>query len=188
MKPIPDALRKLTILVGDSFFTMLLAVALLPIDALPWFGTSPDLLTSWQRFRSGVDWIFANKANNAWMGAGYVAAELSTYLSCAYLNEYSPTLSSFVVQLAGPITALLVIAFPTLQPSSGSASEDRSAAAVSEQLGGVVLVGVSCWLYYRWEVETAGEHKSVTRRPVSDQQKLSDGDEATAGEDCYLQI
>lgn len=178
---IPDAVQKLTMLVGDAFFTMLLAVALLPIDALPWFGTSPDVGTSWQRFTSGLRFIFDNTHHNAWLGVGYVASEVSTYVSCAYLNAYSPTLSSFVVQLAGPVTALLVVGFPALQPASSGASgsgsgsgsagggdgQDRSALQVLEQVGGTLLVAAACLLYYRWEVETTGAHKSITAMAVA---------------------
>ncbi len=181
---IPDPVKKLTMLVGDAFFTMLLAVALLPIDAIPWFGTSPDVATSWLRFTSGMQFIFNNTQNNAWLGIGYVASEVSTYLSCAYLNAYSPTLSSFVVQLAGPVTALLVVAIPALQPSSsdsGSGSsgdgQQRSALQVTEQVGGTLLVAFACWLYYRWEVETSGAQKAITHSGDADEAAAKESDE-----------
>ena len=196
---IPEEIHKLTMLVGDAFFTMLLSVALLPIDVIPWFGTSPTMELSWQRFTAGLNFIFHNTSHNIVYGACYIGSELSTYLSCAYLNEYSPTLSSFVVQLAGPVTALFVIVFPILQPSSSSgggsgsgagssggtssssSSEANKSTTLIEQVAGVLLVAAACWLYYRWEIETAGEQKSVTREAArcegarAEEEEESDG-------------
>lgn len=117
---VPEDVHKVIMLVGDAFVTMLLSVALLPIDAIPWFGTSPSVAAAWSRFTEALRFVYHNVDGNLVYGILYTGSEIATYFSCAFLNAYSPTLSSFVVQIAGPFSALVVIVFPSLNTATGS--------------------------------------------------------------------
>ena len=160
-----DTTVKLVMLFGDTFIQLVVCLALLPADALPWFGSSATVHDAWSNLVLGFECLFTCKWNFLFClvySMGYVF----TYVGCAYLNHYSATLSAMVTQLSSPMTAVILIVFPMLNANPGTAPWYLSVIAVILMLVGTVV-------YCVWEEMTAGDapeaHKySYHQSPLSD--------------------
>ena len=145
-KWIPYAgLNKLVMLFGDTLFQLLFTFAFLPLDALPWFGTSPNIQSTWSRFTAGMECIATCPGSLKYCllySFGYVVS----YIGSAYLNHVSPTLSSMFIELSAPSCAVLLLIVPSWNVAAGSGSVlwyQQSAAAV--------MISAATVLYYLWE-------------------------------------
>ncbi|KPI82569.1 putative multipass transmembrane protein [Leptomonas seymouri] len=137
---------KVILLLFGLFFQLLVSVVLFPVDAIPWFGTSDSAQHAWEGFCNSVDFIFASWFNVR-HGLLYSLGFAMSFIGCTYLNEHSPTLASVVLQLAGPITSLVII----IVPQWNVYKLDYS---VGQQVGGVILLLVAALLYHLWEQES----------------------------------
>lgn len=141
-----SVLHKITLLAGDTCFQLLFTFALLPFDALPWFGGSASVSDTWSNFSAGVTAIFASKASVSY-GAIFSAGYILTYFGEVWLTEHSPTLSTIVLQASSPVTAVLLMVAPVLnvQPSAGGATM-----WVTQVSGFFLLLGATV-MYELWE-------------------------------------
>jgi MFS family permease len=161
-----NAAKVILLLIG-LLFQLLVSFVLFPVDAIPWFGTSGSAQEAWDGFRNSVDFIFSSWVNVRF-GLLYSLGYAMSFIGCTYLNEHSPTLASVVLQLAGPITSLVLIIIPqwNLYKSSNS---------VGQQVGGVILLLVAALLYHLWEQQSmrrliAKTEEAQHRRQLQQQQ------------------
>ncbi|KAG5511926.1 hypothetical protein JKF63_07751 [Porcisia hertigi] len=115
-----DTSVKLVMLTSDTAIQAIMALLLLPVDALPWFGGSDSIREVVQNLEEGIDCVL-HCPHNMTFCILYSTGFVLVYIASAYLNRYSVTLCSMVSQLSGPITALILIAFPSLN-MTGDAS------------------------------------------------------------------
>ena len=141
-----DATVKFTMLFGDTFTQFAVSFLFLPLDALPWWGTSPTTAIAWDNFVGGLTCVVTCHLNIVFC-LMYSAGFLCTYVGSAYLNHYSATLCSMVGQLASPVTALLLIIVPQLNMNQGLAPWYLSVVAI-------VLLTLGTLLYTVWEEMT----------------------------------
>lgn len=143
---VEDNAAKLVLLVGGVLFQLLVTFVVFPVDAIPWFGTSSTALEAWYGFRNSMDFIFSS-----WFhirhGLLYTLGFAMSFVGCTYLNEHSPTLASVVLQLAGPITSLVIIIIPQWNVYQDSSS-------VGQKVGGVILLLAAALLYHFWEQQS----------------------------------
>lgn len=140
-----NAAKMILLLIG-LLFQLFVSFVVFPVDAIPWFGTSSSALEAWEGFRNSVDFIFASW-HNVRFGLLYSLGYAMSFIGCTYLNEHSPTLASVVLQLAGPITSLVIIIIPQWNVYKSSNS-------VGQQVGGVILLLVAALLYHLWEQQS----------------------------------
>lgn len=146
---VQDNAAKLILLVGGLLFQLLISFVCFPIDAIPWFGTSDTALETWYGFSNSVNFVFASW-HNVKYGMLYSLGYAMSFIGCTYLNEHSPTLASVVLQLAGPITSLVIIIIPQWDVYGSSGN-------VGQKVGGVVLLLVAALLYHIWEQRSLKE-------------------------------
>ncbi|KAG5500752.1 hypothetical protein JIQ42_04777 [Leishmania sp. Namibia] len=143
---IDDNAAKLVLLVVGLLFQLLVSFVVFPVDAIPWFGTSDSVQHAWEGLRNSMDFIFAS-----WLhvrhGLLLTLGFAMSFVGCTYLNEHSPTLASVVLQLAGPITSLVIIIVPQWNVYQDSSS-------VGHKVGGVILLLVAALLYHLWEQQS----------------------------------
>lgn len=159
---------KMVLLLVGMIFQLLVSFVLFPVDAIPWFGTSDSALQAWEGFRNSVDFIFASWVNVRF-GLLYALGYAMSFIGCTYLNEHSPTLASVVLQLAGPITSLVIIIIPQWNVYKSSNS-------VGQQVGGVILLLAAALLYHLWEQQSlrrliAKTEEAQQRRRLQQQQE-----------------
>ncbi|KAK7194157.1 hypothetical protein NESM_000329300 [Novymonas esmeraldas] len=143
---VDDNAAKVVLLVVGLLFQLLVSFVVFPVDAIPWFGTSNSVLHAWQGFCSSMDFIFSSwlhVRHGVLMSLGFAMS----FVGCTYLNEHSPTLASVVLQLAGPITSLIIIIVP-----QWNVYQDNS--NVGQKVGGVILLLVAALLYHLWEQQS----------------------------------
>ncbi|KPA73648.1 hypothetical protein ABB37_09780 [Leptomonas pyrrhocoris] len=146
-----DATVKIVMLAADTTLQALMGFLLMPMDALPWFGGSDSLREVWQNLDDGVDCVLHCPRNLRYCLL-YSMGFVLVYIASAYLNRYSVTLCSMVSQLSGPITALVLIAFPALNMTGDAAPWYVSVFAV-------VLLSCGTIIYVYWD-EMTGEEKA----------------------------
>ncbi|CCW62545.1 unnamed protein product [Phytomonas sp. EM1] len=134
---------KLVLLVGSILFQIILVIVLIPIDAIPWFGTSSSASDAAKGFSESFKLIFSSWHNIRY-GLLTSFGTLLSFVGCTYLNEESPTLASVVLQIAGPFTSLVIIVFPQWNVYGDKAEPGY-------KVGGVVLLFVAAFLYHMWE-------------------------------------
>lgn len=147
LQKIPEWAPKLVMLLGGCTFQLLLTFALLPVNMLQ----GATLPQTWTEFVSALGCVFTCE-HSLQYGLLYSLGYVMSYLGSAYLNEYSPTVSSLVQQLGGPVTALVVVAVPRWNVT---ASGKTTFWGVVWQLVSVALLFMSCATYNRWEHEQA---------------------------------
>lgn len=147
------AVSKLIMLLGDCVFQLLFTVALLPVDAIPWFGSSASVRDSFLAFGDGLRCV-ASCPGSAAFATIYCVGYIVSYIGSACLNHYSPTLNSIVIQLSAPATALVLVVAPRWNISGGGP------VVWYQQLGAAALLAASALLFYRWE-STDGSHGSA---------------------------
>ncbi|KAG5477759.1 hypothetical protein LSCM1_05057 [Leishmania martiniquensis] len=143
---VDDNAAKLVLLVVGLLFQLLVSFLMFPVDAIPWLGTSDSVEHAWEGLRHSMDFIFAS-----WIhvrhGLLLTLGFAMSFVGCTYLNEHSPTLASVVLQLAGPITSLVIIIVPQWNVYKDSSS-------VGHKVGGVILLLVGALLYHLWEQQS----------------------------------
>lgn len=149
-----DLSVKVFMLFSDTFWQLCVSLALLPADALPWFGNSPSVGVTWANFSEGVTYVFTKKKNAAY-GILYTLGFVFNYLGAAYLNHYSVALCSIVTQLSSPITALILVIIP-----SWNKNED-STPPWYLSLVSIFLLSVASLIYVLWEEKTDDEKKEA---------------------------
>ena len=137
-------LEKILMLLGDTFFQVLWTFVILPMDAIPWFGTSPNVAATWTSLVQGLHCVLSCPSNLLWC-ALYSICYFASYLGDGYLNHISPTLCCIIIQLEGPVTALVLIVVPSWNVAVGG-----DVLWWQQGLAGLVMVG-SAVLYYQWE-------------------------------------
>jgi hypothetical protein len=147
-----DTTVKLVMLAADTTIQALMAFCLMPMDALPWFGGSDSIQKVWENLDQGVDCVLHCPRNLRYCVL-YSMGFVLVYIAAAYLNRYSVTLCSMVSQLSGPITALVLIAFPSLNMTGDAAPWYVSVFAV-------LLLSCGTVIYVYWD-EMTGEEKAM---------------------------
>ncbi|CAD2219880.1 hypothetical protein AGDE_08659 [Angomonas deanei] len=141
-----DNASKVVLLVVGLFFQLFVSFILFPIDAIPWFGTSSTAKEAWTGFQQCFIFIFQSWLNVRY-GLLYSLGYAMSFLGCTYLNEHSPTLASVVLQLAGPITSIVILIIP-----QWNVYQDHG--NVGHKVGGVILLFVAALLYHLWEQQS----------------------------------
>ncbi|SYZ62525.1 hypothetical_protein (plasmid) [Leishmania braziliensis MHOM/BR/75/M2904] len=147
-----DVSVKLVMLTSDTAIQAILALVMMPMDALPWFGGSNSIREVVENLSEGVDCVLHCPRNMRYCIL-YSTGFVLVYIASAYLNRYSVTLCSMVSQLSGPITALVLIIFPSLNITG-----DASPWYVS--VFAVLLLSCGTVLYVYWDEMTV-EEKAV---------------------------
>lgn len=144
-----DMLVKLWMLLGDTTVQFLQTVLLLPADALPWWGGSSSVPEAATNLGKGLGYFFTYKYNFVY-GMLYSAGFIFTYIGSAYLNQYSPTLCSIVVEMSSPMTALLLIIIPAINLSG-------SPGPIAYSLSATVILLLGTILYTVWDYSTKAQ-------------------------------
>ncbi|KAG5503448.1 hypothetical protein JKF63_05587 [Porcisia hertigi] len=143
---VDDNAAKMVLLVVGLFFQLLISFAAFPVDATPFLGSSTSAPHAWEGFRNSINFIFSS-----WLHVRYgllvTLGFAMSFVGCTYLNEQSPTLASVVLQLAGPITSLVIIIIPQWNVFQDSIS-------VGEKVGGVILLLLATLLYNLWDQQS----------------------------------
>lgn len=140
--PVPTA-TKLVLLVCGVFVQLLFTLCCFFVDVIPWFGTSNSVGEAWNAFESSVIFIFDSWFNVKY-GLLYSLGFAMSFIGCTYLNEHSPTLASIVLQLAGPVTSLMIVLVP-----SWNVYHDEF--QVWWKISGIVLLFMAAGLYQLWD-------------------------------------
>ncbi|CBH17526.1 hypothetical protein, conserved [Trypanosoma brucei gambiense DAL972] len=149
-----DLAAKALVLFLGIIFQAMVSFAFVPIDAIPGFGNSKDMKESWKNFSATFDFVFASWFNLRF-GLLYTLGFLMSFIGCAYLNERSPPLASVVLQLAGPITSLVLIIIPEWDVFGEHG-------ILSHKASGVIFLIIAGWAYHVWEVAYPNAYKSST--------------------------
>lgn len=144
-----DTAVKLVMLAAETTLQALMSLLLLPMDALPWFGGSDSVHEVLSNLHDGVLCIWRCPHNLQYCLL-YSAGFVMVYIAAAYLNRYSVTMCSMVSQLSGPITALLLLAFPVLNMTGDTAPWYISIISIA-------LLAIGTALYVYWDEATAEE-------------------------------
>ncbi|CBZ23198.1 hypothetical protein LMXM_03_0650 [Leishmania mexicana MHOM/GT/2001/U1103] len=147
-----DASVKLVMLTSDTTIQAILALMLMPMDALPWFGGSNSIGEVVQNLEDGINCVLHCPRNMRYCIL-YSTGFVLVYIASAYLNRYSVTLCSMVSQLSGPITALVLIIFPSLNMTA-----DASPWYVS--VFAILMLSCGTVMYVYWDEMTV-EEKAV---------------------------
>ncbi|KPA73649.1 hypothetical protein ABB37_09781 [Leptomonas pyrrhocoris] len=145
-----DTIVKLVMLAGETFLQMCFTLALLPADALPWWGNSATVSATWDNFREGLRCVFTIQENFLYCFL-YTLGFVFTYVGCAYLNHYSAALCSIVSQLSSPVTALMLVIVP-----SWNVQDDGDSPWYCNVVA-IVFLAVAALLYVLWEEMTDHE-------------------------------
>lgn len=147
-----DTSVKVFMLFSDTFWQLVISLALLPADALPWFGNSDNVNNTWHNFMEGIEIVFTVKENTLY-GFLYTLGFVFNYLGAAYLNHYSVALCSIVTQLSSPITALVLVIIPSWNKN------DDGTPPWYLSLVSIVMLSVAALIYVMWEEKTDDEKK-----------------------------
>ncbi|KAH9597070.1 hypothetical protein LSM04_001796 [Trypanosoma melophagium] len=178
---VDDFAAKTVLLLIGIMFQALVSFALFPVDAIPWFGTSSSASAAWHGFRKSCNFIF-----ESWMNVRYgllhTLGFFMSFLGCSYLNERSPTLASVVLQMAGPLTGVVLIVVPRWDVYG-------SHGVVGHKVGGVVLLLIAGVFYHVWDQaslrEMRGDEQQQQQRQRGETQPSSvmcGGDTSRSGE------
>lgn len=151
-----DTASKLTLLYVGIFFQLVVSLVCFPVDAIPWFGTSASVGDAWDAFSSSIVFIFASW-DDVRYGLLYSFGFALSFIGCTYLNEHSPTLSSVVMQLAGPVTSLMLIIVP-----QWNITEDGT--NLGEKISGTILLFLAAILYHFWDQHSLRELLAMLSR------------------------
>ncbi|EPY26573.1 hypothetical protein STCU_06187 [Strigomonas culicis] len=177
---------KVVLLVVGILFQLLISFIVFPADAIPWFGTSSSAVDAWHGFRNAVDFIFASWENVRY-GLLYSLGYAMSFFGCTYLNEHSPTLASVVLQLAGPITSIIILIVP-----KWNVYQDFG--FIGHKIGGVILLLVAAVAYHFWEQQSMRELMAAAevKRQLSEMNSLApreqEGEEAPEAQQKNVQI
>eukprot|EP00796_Vickermania_ingenoplastis_P008565 gene8565-6006_t len=149
-----DTLVKLWMLVGDTTVQFLQTVALLPADAIPWWGGSPTVEAAGTNLGEGIEAFFTYRKNFLF-GFLYSLGFIFTYIGSAYLNHYSVTLCSMVTEISSPLTALLLLIVPAINLSGSNTPLAYSLPAIALLLLGTILY--TLWDYSTEALKAAAE-------------------------------
>eukprot|EP00758_Cryptobia_borreli_P009864 Tbor_TRINITY_DN5518_c0_g4::TRINITY_DN5518_c0_g4_i1::g.13148::m.13148 len=138
-----DTTVKLVLLAGDTWSQFLMTLALMPCDAIPWYGGSSSVKQTWHNFTNDTTEMFTN-SRNFFFGCVYSIGFVFTYIGGAYLNQYSPTLCCMIGQLSAPITAIILIIVPAWNLAPGNSPWYFDVIAI-------VMLTVGTILYFAWE-------------------------------------
>lgn len=145
-----DTIVKLVMLAGETVMQMVFTLALLPADALPWWGNSKRVADTWNNFMEGVVSVFTIQENFLFCFL-YTLGFVFTYVGSAYLNHYSAALCSIVTQLSSPVTALFLVVIPAWNVSvDGDSPWYCNAIAI-------VFLCIAALIYVMWEEMTDQE-------------------------------
>ena len=131
---------------------------LLPVDALPWFGSHPnDVGGVFDSLKEGYRCVFSNQFAPQchlafWYFVFFNLSYMLNYVGSAWLNMYSPALTSMVTQLSSPIAAVVLIAFPVFNPQDLQYN-------IGESIGAVILLTCGTLVYTAWEESTKQAEK-----------------------------
>eukprot|EP00744_Colponema_vietnamica_P008403 GILI01011989.1.p1 GENE.GILI01011989.1~~GILI01011989.1.p1 ORF type:complete len:593 (-),score=87.74 GILI01011989.1:338-2116(-) len=167
-----DTIVKLTMLFGDVGFQLILSFMLLPADALPWWGGANSVEHAWKHFSDGTREVFTQKENFFYC-AIYSGGYIMQYISAAYLNHYSATLSTMVSQLSSPITALVLIIIPSWDVTPGGGAWYWSVFAI-------VLLSCGTVVYSAWE-EMSSQELALEMQEKERARRRATRDQATTG-------
>lgn len=134
-------------LAADTTLQSCFALLLLPMDALPWFGGSSSVDEAWVNLGKGLSCLLHCKHNFVYCCL-YSLGFVWVYIGAAYLNQYSVTLCSMVSQLAAPITALVLIVFPSWNVTGDVAPWYANVLAI-------VMLVAGTMIYVKWDTATA---------------------------------
>lgn len=137
-----ETASKLTLLYVGIFFQVVVSFVCFPVDAIPWFGTSNTVNEAWIAFSTSIVFIFSSW-DHVRYGLLYSFGFAQSFIGCTYLNEHSPTLSSVVMQLAGPVTSLMLIIVP-----QWNITEDGT--NLPEKICGTILLFLAAVCYHFW--------------------------------------
>lgn len=175
-----DTLVKLWMLVVGTTVQFLQTVALLPADAIPWWGGSATVSDAAANLGTGLETFFTN-GNNFLFGVLYSAGFILTYIGSAYLNHYSVTLCSMVTEISSPLTALLLVMIPAINLSGTPVPVGYSISAVITLLMGTIL-------YTLWDYTTKAqkEYNEFRLKKRNVKTEVISVRHAPAGEECSL--
>ncbi|ORC88703.1 uncharacterized protein TM35_000151340 [Trypanosoma theileri] len=140
---VDDLAAKTVLLLCGIIFQALVSFALFPVDAIPWFGTSSSVSEAWSGFKKSCDFIFDSWINVRY-GMLHTLGFFMSFVGCSYLNERSPTLASVVLQMAGPITGVVLIIVPKWDVYGVHG-------IVGHKVGGVILLLIAGLFYHVWD-------------------------------------
>jgi hypothetical protein len=161
---------KITMLFTTGVAQAIWMFILLPMDALPWFGTNPDNIQgTGTALKEGYECVFTNVfgflcKDAFWYYVFFNVSYMLNYVGSAWLNMYSPALTSIVTQLSSPLAALVLIIFPVFNTSNTPYNVGESVAAAIFLIMGSVV-------YSFWEEST----KQQERMRILQQQQLLGG-------------
>ncbi|GET85568.1 hypothetical protein LtaPh_0306000 [Leishmania tarentolae] len=176
-----DVSVKLVMLTSDTAIQAVLAFVLMPVDALPWFGGSDSLREVVQNLDDGIDCVLHCPHNMRYC-IMYSTGFVLVYIASAYLNRYSVTLCSMVSQLSGPITALVLILFPSLNMTA-----DASPWYVS--IFSIVMLACGTIMYVYWDEATAeekAEGEMQLKWAMMQEQSLGRAPSSAEGDRCRV--
>lgn len=153
-----DMTVKLVMLAGDTVTQACFTLALLPADALPWWGNSTTVHSTWTNFMYGTHCVFTIPDNFCYAFL-FTLGFIMSYVGAAYLNYYSAATCTIISNLSSPLTALLLIAAPRLNVV------DEVAIPWYYNALAVVLLAVAAMLYVVWE-ESTNEKKAEGERQL----------------------
>lgn len=159
-----DTASKLTLLYLGIFFQLVVSVVCFPVDAIPWYGTSATVGDAWDAFSSSIVFMFASW-DNVRYGLLYSLGFAMSFIGCTYLNEHSPTLSSVVMQLAGPVTSLMLIIVP-----QWNITEDGT--NLGEKISGTILLFLAAMLYHFWDQHSLRELLALLSKEKEEEESL----------------
>ncbi|EPY31114.1 hypothetical protein AGDE_09216 [Angomonas deanei] len=146
-----DTAVKLFMLATETTIQVMCTIAMLPADALPWWGNSESVHDTWDNFTDGVVCMFTIPKNFAF-GFLYTLGFVLTYTGCAYLNHYSVALCSIVTQLSSPLTAFMLVIVPSWNVAGDSGGAPWYCSIIA-----IVLLIIAAFLYVIWEELTDAE-------------------------------
>ncbi|KAG5511927.1 hypothetical protein JKF63_07752 [Porcisia hertigi] len=145
-----DTIVKLVMLAGETTIQMCFTLFLLPADALPWWGNSDSVRSTWSNFVEGLGCVFTIQENFFYCFL-YTLGFVFTYIGCAYLNHYSAALCSIVSQLSSPVTALILVIVPSWNVHPNGESPWYL------NLIAILFLCVAALIYVVWEEKTDDE-------------------------------
>lgn len=160
-----DLAAKLTLVFLGVLFEALVIFLCFPVDAIPWFGTSSSVGEAWGAFTYSVSYIFESWDHIRY-GCLYSLGFAMSFIGCSYLNEQSPTLSSVVLQLAGPVTSLMIVIVP-----AWNVYDEQSHTA--QKIGGIVLLFMAAVLYHFWDTHSAKQLLLAQQEAREEEEELA---------------
>ena len=124
-----------------------------PLDWTEGFGTTTSAAASKASLAQGWHDVFHITRNGGYFAA-FLMSYVCQYVGSAILNQISSTLTSMVIQLGSPATALMLLVVPPLR-APGTATPQ-----VGPTVGAILLLVRAAFAYALWEelVRDADEH------------------------------